>query len=334
MASLSEHLRQPDNHAGLEFRGDCPICVQERLAGQPPSDRLMSPRVPAALAAGVLVASTSSPALALAAEGGQGGEGDAPPPTPAAVDGAQQPDYDPGGPATTLSDAPAEAPSTAPEPSSAPAPSDSDADSVEAEPQRDVVDPIADPGDEAPGTDSSQVPAERQPVVQTEAAPAPTPVSPQPATPSSSPAPVPAPVVEEPHLTRSKAASEPTLRVGRDLTIPRLRERGAGVNTGRGGGRLVSRTRVVETFSTVVAHAPEAAGSLRAKLRTRWYVVRANDSLWAIAARHLGYDPATENPGLVRRIQAEVDRLWRLNHGRLRSGKPDLIYPGERLRLR
>ena len=57
------------------------------------------------------------------------------------------------------------------------------------------------------------------------------------------------------------------------------------------------------------------------------YVVQRGDSLWSIAGRLLG-------PGATSgRIAREVNRLWDLNAGRIRSGSPELIRPGERLRL-
>jgi nucleoid-associated protein YgaU len=57
------------------------------------------------------------------------------------------------------------------------------------------------------------------------------------------------------------------------------------------------------------------------------YVVQAGDSLWSIAARLLG-------PGATSgRIAQEVNRLWDLNAVRIHSGRPELIQPGERLRL-
>jgi Tfp pilus assembly protein FimV len=58
------------------------------------------------------------------------------------------------------------------------------------------------------------------------------------------------------------------------------------------------------------------------------YVVRQGDSLWSIAAELLGPDASPA------RIAREVERLWQLNSGRISSGKPSLIMPGERLLLR
>lgn len=55
-------------------------------------------------------------------------------------------------------------------------------------------------------------------------------------------------------------------------------------------------------------------------------IVERGDHLWKISARHLGDERS-----------AEVAPYWRqvvvLNTPRLRSGNPDLIYPGEEIEL-
>ena len=58
--------------------------------------------------------------------------------------------------------------------------------------------------------------------------------------------------------------------------------------------------------------------------KTRVHVVRPGDSLWRIAERLAG-------PGDTRRVAALVDDLLRLN--RRSVPDPDLIHPGQRLRL-
>ena len=57
------------------------------------------------------------------------------------------------------------------------------------------------------------------------------------------------------------------------------------------------------------------------------YRVRHGDSLWRIAARHLGPDATTAQTA------REVNRLWELNQQRIGTGNPDLIFPGQTLRL-
>jgi nucleoid-associated protein YgaU len=56
--------------------------------------------------------------------------------------------------------------------------------------------------------------------------------------------------------------------------------------------------------------------------------VEAGQSLWLIAERVLGRDASDAE------VTAEVARLWELNAARIGTGNPDLIYPGQELRLR
>ena len=58
------------------------------------------------------------------------------------------------------------------------------------------------------------------------------------------------------------------------------------------------------------------------------YKVRAGDSLWGIAKASLGGSPSNA------RVAAEVARLWDTNAARIGTGNPDLIYAGQRLKLR
>lgn len=64
------------------------------------------------------------------------------------------------------------------------------------------------------------------------------------------------------------------------------------------------------------------------------YVVQPGDNLWRIAERHVAKLTGRSEKDVA---NAEVGRHWtRLvdhNRGRLRSGDPDLIYPGENLTL-
>lgn len=56
-------------------------------------------------------------------------------------------------------------------------------------------------------------------------------------------------------------------------------------------------------------------------------VVASGESLWSIAAKRLG-------PGAsAAEIAREVNRIWNLNASSIRSGQPDLIMVGERLRM-
>jgi resuscitation-promoting factor RpfA len=57
------------------------------------------------------------------------------------------------------------------------------------------------------------------------------------------------------------------------------------------------------------------------------YRVRPGDSLWGIAARHLGPKATTSDTA------REVNRLWELNQQRIGTGNPDLIFPGQTLTM-
>ena len=57
------------------------------------------------------------------------------------------------------------------------------------------------------------------------------------------------------------------------------------------------------------------------------YVVRPGDSLWRIARASVGGSPSNA------RLAREVQRLWDLNGVKIGTGNPDLIYPGQRIKL-
>jgi nucleoid-associated protein YgaU len=77
--------------------------------------------------------------------------------------------------------------------------------------------------------------------------------------------------------------------------------------------------------ASAVAEASPRRGPQRGETT---YIVRAGDTLWQIAASLLGPDAGPDA------VASEVQRLWTLNADRVGSGDPDLIVPGERLRLR
>ncbi len=76
--------------------------------------------------------------------------------------------------------------------------------------------------------------------------------------------------------------------------------------------------------ATVPSQPSEAPGSLSGR---GVHTVRSGECLWSIAAALLpvGADNAE--------IAAEVQRLWKLNAGRIGTGDPSLIYTGTELRL-
>jgi hypothetical protein len=308
--------------------------VDQRLLGEPPSDRLLSPRLPAAVAAGVLAASTAAPAAAVSAVS-------APAPDDVSAqaveqhDDAQRSDFDPGGPPASLPDVPADPPNS---------PVDSDhaqADVVDGEPTDDVVETVADDGDQSAAEDAS--PAATSPPSQ------PVPPTQVPETPPSAPdaldvavsapatSPPPTPSVVESTGNAVRVVSPLSTQRKRSDRTPSLHRTQQNLQ-GSARGVLASRSRAVQTLvaasNYVAVRSVRRAGVLKRAVALRWYVVRTGDSLWGIAARLLGYDPATENPESLARIKTEVDRLWKLNHSRLRSADPSLIYAGEGLRLR
>jgi nucleoid-associated protein YgaU len=57
------------------------------------------------------------------------------------------------------------------------------------------------------------------------------------------------------------------------------------------------------------------------------YVVRQGDNLWSIAARRLG------NGATPQQINAKLHRIWDANAANVPSGDPDLILPGQSLRM-
>src|SRR4051812_17090210 len=140
MASLTAHLRQPDAHAALPFHPDCPICRHERVVGTLAPGGFISLRVQAALAASVLTLSATAPA-ALAAEQDSEHDGASPVAQTGTTDPSQSPNFDPGGNAETLPQAPAgpqnPAPATA---------GNDDGGPIEQQSATNTNDPVVDPG--------------------------------------------------------------------------------------------------------------------------------------------------------------------------------------------
>src|SRR4051812_48718562 len=87
------------------------------------------------------------------------------------------------------------------------------------------------------------------------------------------------------------------------------------------------------TFKVTVAHRGSGAGAGKQEAgggggSAATHVVAPGQSLWVIAQGIVGKPPS------VAEIAAEVDRLWRLNAARIGTGDRNLIFPGQRLRLR
>jgi nucleoid-associated protein YgaU len=108
----------------------------------------------------------------------------------------------------------------------------------------------------------------------------------------------------------------------------RARSRADGATEGAGGREQRSRSGG-RSGGDGSDHSPERAergGSERGRQASR-HVVEAGQSLWLIAESVLGDDAGDA------RVAADVERLWQLNAERIGTGDPDLIYPGQELRL-
>jgi hypothetical protein len=341
MPSLNAHLRQPEQHARLPFHPECPICRRERLVGSLPSDALVSRRTQAALAAGVLAFAAAAPAGTYAQEPDQVTEGAAAPEEIDGADPTHDPDFDPGGESTDL---PFDAPPTQ-EVAAPPDPEDPDAGPLEQEPATDIDAPVADAGDEptAPQTPSQT--------------PTPPPAtSPPPGTPGTSqqPAatatPTPTPEVDAPASSGASGSADAdtdandddATRVGEHR---KKNKRGTAKEPASNTGQAAPPEASVAPASEPAAPATPAAEQTVAAAQTtpapvlavargsrarpgdRTHVVMRGESLWSIAADHLGGQPT------VAKIAREVNRLWVLNRDGIGTGSPDLLMVGTRLTL-
>ena len=328
MSSLSVHLRRTEDHSGLPFHPSCPVCRRDRLAGSLDGDELVSRRMQAALAVGVLAFSAVGAPAAMATGPDVEVEGSA--------EVMEHTDSD----SVELGDA------TIPLTDAGPAAPDDEAtvDGLQAE-------EVAD-GDVMAGEPLTEAVAEPvEPVVtspEPAGHPAPEPV-PEPVTPAAPPDGVPPAtgVAEsggsvQPRVDRAEWTKRERPRVER-MRAPVER---AGVaapvrapaRTGGGGFAAPAQApasvapadmQVREPVAVrIVAGASSGARGGEASAGDRFHVVRRGESLWSIAADVLG-----ERAG-VGRIAREVNRLWALNEDRIASGSPDLLYAGTRLRLR
>ena len=326
MQSLTAHFREADAHDRLPFHPCCPICRQTRLTGTISTGAIVSPRTRALLAAGLLVIPAAVPAApALAAQQDQQQEGTVPPvPEGGPSDSAGDPAFDPGGETTELPEIAAPVQETAP--------ADVDTDDtapVEQAPATNPDEPVVDPGD------GSNAPPVEQPVAQegtpspdtSLTAPAPTP---PPADPTSGAAPAPTVTPDAPAPT----ATPPAIRVPRADEPPERSPRptraplAPSASDERRAAPAVAVTAAPPNPTPVVAAAVTAVRGDRAKPGDRTHVVRAGESLWAIASDLLGPEAT---PAEVAR---EVHHLWQLNRDRIGTGDPDLVMAGTELILR
>jgi hypothetical protein len=340
MASLTAHLRRPDDHGRLGFHPACPICRRERLAGEPPSDAVVSPRSQALLAASVLALSSATPTAVLAAEPDQEQEGATAPEQVVTDDDRSAPELETGGQPTELRlDA-----GPAPDEEAAPDQMD-EAAPVEQEPVADDDVPADDVGD---GTGAQSVGEQEEPPA-SDPLPPPPPaetVVPSAPTPTSPVNEVPAVTHDEPQAdgTQPPRAHQRVAETG-TASPPRAPNTALGsqprspaiVPTQTNGATAAFQPEPIEAPSHVsdsttirLAQSSSVSAARRdaARRGDRFHVVQRGESLWSIAKDLLGDDAS------VSRIAREVNRLWELNSARIGTGEPDLLLTGTRIALR
>jgi hypothetical protein len=345
MASLTAHLRQPDAHAALSFHPDCPICRHERLVGTLASTGFISLRAQAALAASVLTLGTTAPA-ALAAEQDSEHDGASPVAQSGSNDPSQNPNFDPGGNAETLPQAPTRPQNPAP----ATAGND-DSGPIEQQSATNTNDPVVDNGD---GQDKGQPQAQQTP----QTPPTPQAAPSQAAQPLTQPPAADAAPAQPAPADAGPAADAPSTAPAPDDPIPTAADEAAVGGTAHGATRApTSRKHASHREARKPVHhtQPVAAGTVAppvpspaaastassdntaatatitagdAKPGDTTHSVHAGESLWSIASDVLG---PSASPA---RIAREVHRLWQLNRERIGTGNPDLLMAGTTLRLR
>jgi nucleoid-associated protein YgaU len=349
MPSLSEHLERHDLAVGpLAFRRDCPLCRAERVAGHLPSVTVAPLRACAAVAAAVFAASAVAPAIVVAADG-QGFAAPPPesPPAPQVEDvavggGAAAPAgmdlggrSDPGADRDRPSD-----PGPRPEehthasetgPGAAAAPQDDGGDGAADQQPEGGATPASGAAPTAPSSPSVAPHDDTIGGVRPDSSPRPqtheSPAEPRPARDETMPAPGPSDAAGR--RARERTAHEramPPAVAPRPSADSRPHARtAAGRPTRRGHETAHEAGRDSGTPRAGAIGAPDRDDAERDRADT--YVVRPGDSLWRIAGRHLGSHASASE------IASEVSRLWELNRRRIGTGDPDLIFPGQTLRL-
>lgn len=256
-------------------------------------------RVLAATLSLVLVFGTVSPGIALAGEADSEQEGSAP---PGALPGLEEgPELEPGGDESPLEELPGSTVGGESE----------EGPPLETEPAQESELP-------APAPEATEPTAEAPPSTTEGAAgtPAPGPEY----GPSYEPAPAspPAEAVENQALVAPESAPSPPADQPAPEAVPAAPEAPAPISPSE-----APEPKAAQATATP-AQRHEGVGALAGH---RSYSVRHGDCLWSIAERLL---PASA--GFVE-IEAEVQRLWRLNEDRIGTGDPSLIYAGTTLRL-
>ncbi len=309
MSSLSAHLRQTEDHSRLRFHPGCPVCRRDRLAGSLSEDELVSRRVQAAVAAGLLAFSTSGVSVAIASEPDEVSDGTSELVT--ASDPSSTVDFEPGGEAGQLPD---EAP-LAPETAQAPVEDSEDLGALEPEPARDVAETVV-----------HEVAAEAPPAAPTTPVAPPSPPASEP--PPSEVAPPAADVPPEDVAPKAERAERRAARSSQVAVEPAAAPAPAPAVAPPAAAPAPPEPSPPGTAAPVTTRVVSGADTGRAAAGDRFHTVRAGESLWSIATDLLGERASTT------RVAREVNRLWELNDDRIATGSPDLIYAGTRLTLR
>jgi hypothetical protein len=333
MGSLHRHLQlQGPDHDRLAFRPDCPIC-QTRLSGRYPEARPLSTRQGAAAAASLVAAGTLLPAGGALADKPDRLAVPSPAAPPAVVT-----DDDGRSEIPPLRDDGEQVPSTVPAAPEA-APTSPPKTGIEV-PRVEVEVPHPEPPEPAPE------PAEPEPAL-----PAPAPKEQAPSSePDSAPRressgrPSTAARRLPPPAVTARATAGPEGQAGKapratDLKrTARARRQPAGSSPSgaepataaivrpsrkrarRGGGDRSDQSRERANRAAGERNSERGGGAST-------HVVEPGQCLWVIAESLLG-EQANDA-----QVAAEVERLWQLNADRIGTGNPDLIYPGQELRL-
>ena len=331
MPGLDCHLRTIDaeDHARLAFRRDCPHC-RRRFAGPPPSGDVVPARAKAALATAAVLASGALPAASASAqdEGGDqvaeieppsgaepGGDSDAPISPP---DGADDAAPESGG--TSSADETAPPAGSGSEESSGGSTDDSSSGGASSGGSSEPA------GDSSPGGDSSSGGASSSGGSSSDAAG------------GDDNLPVAPPgVMTPPTAGADERASDGAASSRGDGRESRDDEREAGAGKGDSGKAQDSGGDKPDAgpgaggkneAGEPGAQSREAPGAQEARARGDRYAIERGDCLWSIARDVLGEEASDA------RVAAKVSKLWDRNDEVIRTGDPDLIYPGQELRLR
>ena len=322
MPGLDRHLRTIDaeEHARLEFRRDCPRC-RRRLAGPPPSRDVVPPRAKASLATAVVLASGALPSVSAAASADEGGEGAAQidPPQGSLPVGGSGPaiDLPPGGdeegggssggddssqgpPSSGGSGPPIDVPPGADDEEGG----GSSAGGAGKHEDADGAPSGAGDGHENAGEDAGAAGGSSPSIGDTAAGVAPT-------------AP-PGVAATDVNAERPAGAGEGDGAGTREGA----KARGDKAEDGDGrSGASAARDRKPDGDKPDAGEAPGVSDDR--------YSVESGDCLWSIARDLLGQEASDA------KVAAKVSALWDLNDSEvIRTGDPDLIHPGQKLRLR